>query len=236
MLALRAVVRYGYAVPFVAIAFALLLAIAFIPLLLLVRFRLGSARRRARGWVATVNMAALTVSAVLLLISAAIVSVWIPDALKAGHWSCIRSAALIVRTGSHPLGENAARVVLQAKSVVRPHYTDGSYGSDYLLDVGCLACVGSFWKYQIMARRIRHRRFSWRRGCGRRILLRLCRRGGIASAGRAARPPFRMSFRDSVTARSAIMHANAVKNANVKKYIDAPPSTSLRCCLSRRFL
>ena len=55
MLALRAVVRYGYAVPFVAIAFALLLAIAFIPLLLLVRFRLGSARRRARGWVAPVT-------------------------------------------------------------------------------------------------------------------------------------------------------------------------------------
>ena len=69
--------------PFILIPFALLLAFAFIPLLFLIRFRLGGARRRAKRWVATANLAVLAFSTVLLLTSAAIVNVWIPDALKA---------------------------------------------------------------------------------------------------------------------------------------------------------
>jgi hypothetical protein len=70
-------------VPFVIIAFGLLLAIALIPLLLLIRFRLASARRRARRWLTTLNVFVLTVSSVLLLTSAAVLNIWIPDALKA---------------------------------------------------------------------------------------------------------------------------------------------------------
>jgi hypothetical protein len=82
VLALRAAARYACVVPFVPIAFVLLLLIAFIPLMLLVRLRLGSARRRARGWVVTLNVAVLGVSTVVFLMSAVIVNVWIPDALK----------------------------------------------------------------------------------------------------------------------------------------------------------
>ena len=60
----------------------LLLAIAFVPLLFVLRFRLGSIRRRARPWAATLNVVVLTISAGLLFFSASIVNLWVPDALK----------------------------------------------------------------------------------------------------------------------------------------------------------
>ena len=60
----------------------LILAIAFVPVLFFLRFRLGSVRRRARPWVAKVNVVVLTISAGLLLTSASIVNLWVPNALK----------------------------------------------------------------------------------------------------------------------------------------------------------
>jgi hypothetical protein len=73
-------------VPLIAIlAFTLiviLLAIALTPLALVQRYRLGTARRRARGWVATINAAGLALSAVVFLLSAALTSLWIPGALS----------------------------------------------------------------------------------------------------------------------------------------------------------
>jgi uncharacterized membrane protein YeaQ/YmgE (transglycosylase-associated protein family) len=59
-----------------------LAVIALIPLSVVQRYRVGTARRLARGWVATLNLAALTFSAVVVLISAAFTNVWVPDALK----------------------------------------------------------------------------------------------------------------------------------------------------------
>jgi hypothetical protein len=69
-------------VPLLLLAVALLLV--FIVLLLLgpvLRYRAGTARRHARGWVATVNFAGLLVSAALFLTGAALTSVWVPHAL-----------------------------------------------------------------------------------------------------------------------------------------------------------
>ena len=68
--------------PFVFVPLVFLLAILFVPVLFLLRFRLGSIRRRARPWVATVNVVVLAISAALLLVSASIVNVWVPNALK----------------------------------------------------------------------------------------------------------------------------------------------------------
>jgi hypothetical protein len=71
-------------VPLLILAFALfviLAAIALTPLTLVQRYRLGTARRRARGWIATVNVVGLAFSSALFLTGAAVTSLWIPNAL-----------------------------------------------------------------------------------------------------------------------------------------------------------
>jgi hypothetical protein len=71
-------------VPLVIVAFTLfviLAAIALTPLTLVQRYRMGTARRRARGWSATLNVVGLTFSSALFLAGAAVTSIWVPDAL-----------------------------------------------------------------------------------------------------------------------------------------------------------
>jgi hypothetical protein len=51
------------------------------PLTLFLRYRAGTARRRARGWVAALNLAAFALSAALFLGGAAIAGFWEPRAL-----------------------------------------------------------------------------------------------------------------------------------------------------------
>ena len=60
----------------------LLLAIASVPVLFILRFRLGSIRRRARPWVAKVNVVVLAISTGLLFVSASIINIWVPNALQ----------------------------------------------------------------------------------------------------------------------------------------------------------
>jgi hypothetical protein len=70
-------------VPLLLLAVLLLLSpVVLVPLSLALRYRAGTARRRARGWVAAVNIFGLVVSAVLFLVGAAITSVWAPRALS----------------------------------------------------------------------------------------------------------------------------------------------------------
>jgi hypothetical protein len=61
--------------------FVILAAIVLTPLTLVMRYRLGTTRRRARGWSATVNAVGLAFSAALFFAGAAVTSVWIPEAL-----------------------------------------------------------------------------------------------------------------------------------------------------------
>lgn len=63
------------------IVLALVTVVALIPLSLVQRYRLGTSRQRARGWLVTINLAGLVFSAVLFLTSAALTTVWIPGAL-----------------------------------------------------------------------------------------------------------------------------------------------------------
>ena len=55
-----------------------LAVIALTPLLLIQRYRAGKARRQARPWAVTLNLAVMAFSAVSFLISAAFTTLWIP--------------------------------------------------------------------------------------------------------------------------------------------------------------
>jgi hypothetical protein len=58
-----------------------LVAIVLMPFGLVQRYRSGKARRVARGWVASINFAALLISSLLFLGGAAVTNLWVPHAL-----------------------------------------------------------------------------------------------------------------------------------------------------------
>ena len=64
----------------VLILLALLILIALIPLSLVQRYRVGTSRQRARGWLATINLTGHGLSAVLFLAGAALTTIWVPGA------------------------------------------------------------------------------------------------------------------------------------------------------------
>jgi hypothetical protein len=61
---------------------ALLASIALFPLVLVQRYRAGTARQLARGWLAAINLTGLAISVVFFLTGAAITSFWVPSALS----------------------------------------------------------------------------------------------------------------------------------------------------------
>ena len=56
-----------------------LVVIALTPFLLIQRYRAGKARRLARPWLATLNLAVMAFSALFFLISSAFTTIWIPQ-------------------------------------------------------------------------------------------------------------------------------------------------------------
>jgi len=70
-------------VPLVFLAVALVLApVILVPVSLVIRYRAGTARRQARGWIAIINLIGLAISTMLFLMGSAIVNFWVPDALR----------------------------------------------------------------------------------------------------------------------------------------------------------
>jgi hypothetical protein len=72
-------------VPLIAVGIALLAvlaSIAFLPVTLVMRYRVGTSRQLARRWLATINMAAFAISIGLFLIGAAMTGIWVPYALR----------------------------------------------------------------------------------------------------------------------------------------------------------
>jgi hypothetical protein len=57
-----------------------IVVMALMPLLLIQRYRAGKARRQARPWIVTLNLAVMTFSAACFLVSAAFTTIWIPHA------------------------------------------------------------------------------------------------------------------------------------------------------------
>ena len=89
--------------PLLLLAMVLVLALLVaMPLSLVQRYRMGTSRRRARGWVATINLTGFALSAAVILASAALTSVWGPGALSytaAGLAAgCVLGAAGILLT------------------------------------------------------------------------------------------------------------------------------------------
>jgi hypothetical protein len=64
------------------VLFALLVGIALMPFALVQRYRVGTARRLARGWVVTLNLAGIGLSSAIFLAGAAATSIWVPPALR----------------------------------------------------------------------------------------------------------------------------------------------------------
>jgi hypothetical protein len=70
-------------VPILLLLLALpLVLVALMPLILIQRYRMGSARRLARPWVATLNIALTTLSVILFLAVAAVTAIWVPHAFS----------------------------------------------------------------------------------------------------------------------------------------------------------
>lgn len=59
-----------------------LVLVALMPLLLIQRYRMGSARRLARPWLATLHVALTTLSVVLFLAVASVTAIWVPHAFS----------------------------------------------------------------------------------------------------------------------------------------------------------
>ncbi len=58
------------------------LVIALTPVILVQRYRVGSARKQARPWAATLMIIAMTFSAAFFLVSTAVTTIWFPGALS----------------------------------------------------------------------------------------------------------------------------------------------------------
>lgn len=69
--------------PFIAFLAALLVIFVFVlstPFLLIIRYRIGTARRPARRWMGTINVLSLSLSAALFVWIAALTNFWVPRA------------------------------------------------------------------------------------------------------------------------------------------------------------
>ena len=60
----------------------LALMVLLLPLSLVQRYRVGTARRPARRWVATLNLALIALSIAIFLFGAAVTNVWVPQTLR----------------------------------------------------------------------------------------------------------------------------------------------------------
>jgi hypothetical protein len=58
----------------------LLAAIALMPVALVQRYRMGTVRRPARGWLTTLNLVGVVLSSAIFIAGAAVTNVWVPDA------------------------------------------------------------------------------------------------------------------------------------------------------------
>jgi hypothetical protein len=64
------------------IILAILAAIALVPLSIIQRYRVGTSRQRARGWLITLNLFGLLVSTILFVIGAIVTNIWVANAFR----------------------------------------------------------------------------------------------------------------------------------------------------------
>jgi hypothetical protein len=56
--------------------------IMLVPISIVQRYRMGTSRQRARGWLININIAGLVLSAIVFLVSAAFTAIWVPQAFS----------------------------------------------------------------------------------------------------------------------------------------------------------
>ncbi len=66
----------------VVIAILILAIIVVVPFSLIQRYRVGTSRQLARGWLATINLVGIALSSALFLAGAVVTNFWVPDALR----------------------------------------------------------------------------------------------------------------------------------------------------------
>lgn len=91
-----------------------LVVIALMPLILIQRYRAGSARRQARPWAATLAIIAMTFSAAFFLVSTAVTTIWFPGALSGA------AIGMAIGVGLGGLGSVVTRWEATVRSL---HYT-----------------------------------------------------------------------------------------------------------------
>ena len=83
--------------PLIPLLAGLLLVCAVViamPFLLVLRYRVGTARRRARPWVATINLLSMLLSAGIFIWVAAITNFWVPRALGSSLFGMLSGCVL----------------------------------------------------------------------------------------------------------------------------------------------
>ena len=68
--------------PVLLLAVVVIGAIALLPLSLIQRYRVGTARRPARGWFIALNLFVIAASTVIFIVAAAVTNVWVPHAFS----------------------------------------------------------------------------------------------------------------------------------------------------------
>jgi hypothetical protein len=66
----------------VLLPLAILLLVLLVPISIVQRYRIGTSRRRARGWLTAVNAAGFGLSLLVALVGAAVATRWLPDAFR----------------------------------------------------------------------------------------------------------------------------------------------------------
>lgn len=90
------------------------IVVALMPLILIQRYRMGTARRVARPWVASLSLGAMLFSAAFFLVTAALSTFWVPDALT------FAAAGLVVGLALGIIGVGLTRWEATPRSL---HYT-----------------------------------------------------------------------------------------------------------------
>ena len=129
--------------------FVILAAIALTPLALVQRYRLGTARRRARRWSATVNVAGLAFSSTLFLAGAGITSLWVPNALTLTLLGFVEwMSAGPGRPCPQPVGTCTRLAPLHAEPLAGARNHADGYGQAgiwVLAELACVACHAGLW-------------------------------------------------------------------------------------------
>ena len=72
----------------------LVVGILLLPLSILQRYRVGTRRQQARGWLIGINLLGMSLSAVMFLIGAAATNIWIPNAFRYSALGLLAGTAL----------------------------------------------------------------------------------------------------------------------------------------------